>query len=434
MTAFDRFDPFEGRITAAIDEIAAARRPEYLDDVFRVTARTSQRPRWTFIGRWLPVDTLMQTGSAARLPMRPILLLALVALLVAALGIVVVGALNRVPDPYGLADNGRIAYMQDGDLWVRDTLGGDGRPLIATEDTDGWPLFSPDGRRLVVVRYDDPVTEYWVADADGSDLRPLLPDPIIGDGWMDWADDSRTLAVVNERSGRPYVFVVDTETGTVTQLDLGILNPRRVAWRPGHPGTLLVQADDADGTDLFVVETDGSGVRALDLPHTRSSYGPSFTNSGAAWLPDGETIVYNSVEPDGVTGSEHFRVRFVNADGTGDRLAAGPDDPAVQESWPIVSPDGQSILVHRWTWKANDGGEGWLAVMPADGSTPARDIGPRIPGGEDTGLVALWSPDGTTIILRSDNEQQVYEVDPVTGAWTELQWTNELPDWQRVRR
>jgi hypothetical protein len=57
MTAFDRFDPFERRITEAIDEIAAARRPDYLDDIFRQTARTAQRPRWTFLERWLPMDT-----------------------------------------------------------------------------------------------------------------------------------------------------------------------------------------------------------------------------------------------------------------------------------------------------------------------------------------------------------------------------------------
>ena len=42
MTAFDRFDPFEQRISAAIDAIAAARRPDYLDDVFRQTAHSSQ--------------------------------------------------------------------------------------------------------------------------------------------------------------------------------------------------------------------------------------------------------------------------------------------------------------------------------------------------------------------------------------------------------
>lgn len=56
MTAFDQFDPFERRIATAIDEIATARTPNYLDDVLQQTARTSQRPRWSFPERWIQVN------------------------------------------------------------------------------------------------------------------------------------------------------------------------------------------------------------------------------------------------------------------------------------------------------------------------------------------------------------------------------------------
>jgi Tol biopolymer transport system component len=70
-------------------------------------------------------------------------------------------------------------------------------------------------------------------------------------------------------------------------------------------------------------------------------------------------------------------------------------------------------------------------VIPADGSAAGRDIGPRIAGGQDTGLVKGWSPDGTRVLMRSENTQQVFAIDPVTGSYEELPWTNELPDWQR---
>ena len=53
MTAVDRFDPFERRITEAIDEIALARRPDYLDDILRLTARSPQR---SGAGRSAPRD------------------------------------------------------------------------------------------------------------------------------------------------------------------------------------------------------------------------------------------------------------------------------------------------------------------------------------------------------------------------------------------
>ncbi|MEO8462025.1 MAG: hypothetical protein ABI555_02340 [Chloroflexota bacterium] len=67
MTAFDHFDPFERRITEAIDEIAEARRPEYLDAVLQRTARTAQRPRWLFPERWMHVNRKLLTTATATL-------------------------------------------------------------------------------------------------------------------------------------------------------------------------------------------------------------------------------------------------------------------------------------------------------------------------------------------------------------------------------
>ena len=70
--------------------------------------------------------------------------------------------------------------------------------------------------------------------------------------------------------------------------------------------------------------------------------------------------------------------------------------------------------------------------MPADGSVPARDIGPKIKGGEDTGLTKIWSPDGTRVLLRSDIRRAVYSIDPVSGSYESIPWTTDLPDWQRT--
>jgi len=64
MTTIDRFDPFERRITDAIHEIAAERRPDYLDAVFEATARSRQRPRWAFPERWIPVNRLLIAAAA----------------------------------------------------------------------------------------------------------------------------------------------------------------------------------------------------------------------------------------------------------------------------------------------------------------------------------------------------------------------------------
>jgi Tol biopolymer transport system component len=160
-------------------------------------------------------------------------------------------------------------------------------------------------------------------------------------------------------------------------------------------------------------------------------FGTEWDNSGPAWSLAGDRIAYNVVEPASGAVSGTFRIHLVDADGRNDIALPGPALESVQEAWPAWSPDGHSILVHRWTWQP--GGEGWLAVMPADGSVAAHDIGRRYPGGQDTGLVKGWSPDGTRILVRVDTTQEIYSIDPVSGEQTQLPWTGaDLPDYRRL--
>jgi hypothetical protein len=98
MTTFDRFDPFERRISEAVDEIADARPLDYLDDIFRQTARTSQRPRWTFPERWFNVDTTLSRPTVfGRLPLRQLVVLALLLALAAAALTFYVGSARPAP-------------------------------------------------------------------------------------------------------------------------------------------------------------------------------------------------------------------------------------------------------------------------------------------------------------------------------------------------
>ena len=436
MTAFDRFDPFEQRITAAIDEIAAPRRPDYLDDIFRETARTPQRPRWTFLGRWLPMDMAVRSRPAARVPRGTFLLILLGVLLAAAVGIAVAGSMNSVPAPFGPADNGLLGYSVDGDVWVRDPVTDATRAIISTADEEVGPWFSPDGRRFLFLRTSNGRGYLWTADADGSNQRQLLADPM--DGGSEnavWAPDSRTLAVVDESRGLAALSLLDVSTGSRRTIDLGDGVPTvDLAFRPPDGNELLVRVAQPDSTiDLVIVDLETGEVTPFDLP-SPLLFGPEWDNGGPAWSLDGSRLAYNRVQHDPESSVQHFRTHLVNADGTGDVALPAPADPDVQEAWPVWSPDGTQILLHRWTWKTDGGGLGWVAVIPADGSAPARDIGPKVAGGEDTGISKGWSPDGTRILIRYENTRQVYEIDPVTGQETELPWTEELPDWQRVNR
>ena len=98
------------------------------------------------------------------------------------------------------------------------------------------------------------------------------------------------------------------------------------------------------------------------------------------------------------------------------------------QAWSVFSPDGRWIAMESWVGAPGGPATNQLAIAPADGSAPARGIGPRMP---NQSIVKTWSPDGTKVLFASRDSHQLFEADPVTGAFSELPWTSELPDWQR---
>jgi hypothetical protein len=438
MTAVDRFDPFAGRVADALEGIAPASRPAYLDEVLAQTARTPQRPRWTFPGRWLPMQTVIPRSSGlARVPVRPLLILLLLLLLAAAVTALWAGSQPRVPSPFGLAANGRIAYTHAGDIWVRDTLDGGERVLVAADGDQSNASFSPDGQWLSYVTSIAGNDEFMVARADGSGGRRVAEIPRSGNAQAAWRPDSKAIGFIYDRRSVPHLSIVFPDGTPTIEIGMPGLIPLDLAWRPPNGAELLVRAKDAAGaTDLYLMRSDGTDQRPLGLPIKQSGFGSGYTNSGAAWSPDGSTIAYNAIVREPGSDGEVFRVHLVDADGSNERPLPGPpSDPLgrpVHVSWPVYSPDGSSILVHNWHMSDQPDAQGWLAVMPSDGSAPPRDIGPHIPGGNDTGLIKTWSPDGTQVLMRTDNTTTAYSIDPVSGLFEALDWTHDLPDWQRV--
>jgi len=434
MTTFDRFDPFERRIGEAIHEIAATRTPDYLTDVLRQTARTAQRPRWAFLERWLPVDTTLSRPTAfGRFPIRQLVILALLVALTVAAVAFYVGTQRQVPPPFGLADNGRIAYVVGDDIYVRDTLTGAGRPLIVGPDRQFAQAFSPDGTRISYATDALGADPFIIANADGSNPVQVALVPPAGNAQAVWAPDSRRMAMIYDNPapsayGIPTLFIVAAD-GSSRSVDLGGLKPWDVAWLTPAGDRLLIRAEDADGRmDMYTVGVDGSNRTAFGLPGI-TDYGTQYTLSGISVSPDRSTIAYNGIEAiPGAVGDvrQHFRVHLISVDGTNDRSIAGPSEPLVHENWPVYSPDGKWIVAQRWQFDSPVGG---LVLIAADGSQPTREIGPQNVGGN---LSKAWAPDGSRIFMMKNDTMEIYLVDPVSGSSERITWADDMPDWQRV--
>ena len=89
MTSDDRFG---GTVSVWLQQRAGTGAPDYLDDILGRTARTRQRPGWTSIERWPPMDiSANRTVLPSRFPVRSLALLAIIGLLLVAIAAVIVG-------------------------------------------------------------------------------------------------------------------------------------------------------------------------------------------------------------------------------------------------------------------------------------------------------------------------------------------------------
>jgi hypothetical protein len=426
MTSPRRFDQ---DLPALLAEAYPARTPEYRDDLVLATASVRQRRAWSFLTRWIPMDIAARRLAIGPLPLRSLAIVALLLILAIVAVMLGVGSSQPIPPPFGPARNGPLAYSVSGDLMVRATVDSAPVLLIGGEARDYSPGFSPNGLRLQFVRQVGGVDHLWAANADGSGAIQILEYPLI-ESQGAWSPDSRSIAVTTSVAGVMRLFIAHVDGAPATPIDVGDIAPTDVAWRPPVGADLLIRGKDAaDHQDLYVMHPDGTGLRPLHQP-SQLIFGAEWDLGGASWSPAGDRIAFNQVELASNDQGGQFRIHLINADGTGDLAFPGPPSP-VQEAWPAWSPDGRSILVHRWTW--GDTGEGWLGILPADGSAAGRDVGPRIPGGEKSGLIKAWSPDGTAVLARADNTAQVYTIDPVSGASSEVPWaTVDLPDYRRL--
>jgi Tol biopolymer transport system component len=393
-----------------------------LERTLAATRRVGQRPGWTLPERWIP----MQLTMARTRSQRPILALAMLALLIVALvaTVLYVGAL-RLPTP-SLYRNGAIVYEQDGDLFIADQLGGTPRSLVPGPETDSDPVFSPQGDRVAFIR---DRARIMTVSPDGSDVKDVAnPGAVVR---LDWSPDgSALLASTFSSEDLQALTVVQSDGSGSRTLDLNGIYTVSGSWRPDGQQIAFV-GYQAGALAAFIADADGTNVHPLGV-------GPDDASDGPDWSPNGKQLSFLS--PDGITIADIAEDGAVT-DVRQLKLDLDPDStPASDPKW---SPDGSQLaLAVRMAFTLPDGTRPIgtcctirVAIADADGS------GLRLVGRADWTSSSpgraiadfAWSPDGRSLFMASHAEtrpMEAWSVDVATGEQTKV--GTPVESWQRL--
>jgi WD40 repeat protein len=400
---------FNGVLSEWLDEQAGRGAPDYLDEILVRTTRTRQRPAWSSLERWLPVQMTF-SGRLAPIPRLAWFAAVLAMLMLAAVALFVAGVGQRRLPHFGAVANGQIAFIDGGNLKVAAADGSNARTLTPLPDGAEQLTFSPDGTRFAY-RTTGSVKSNVVANADGSNPVVVATGATIGTGDpFAWSPDSRRLAFTNvivaDTIGT--IDVVDADGSHRTQVIQGSaaesLDRYRPAWSPDGQWISFFSTEPNGYVALNVMHPDGQGAQRLPTTPINSAI------SDMSWSPDPaqSRVVY-------VTGG--YVKMFDLATSTETTVGTG--------FWPTWSPDAQRIAWwgdHSQAVSVADlltGDARPIVLFPSYGSGNCQDH-PEAAGKSICGP-AQWSPDGlwvyapdvsgtSILIARSDGTGQVRSI------------------------
>ncbi|MEO5885278.1 MAG: hypothetical protein ABIQ58_07195 [Candidatus Limnocylindrales bacterium] len=382
-------DAFERNLSVWLREEAEHHVPDHLEKVLQRTAVARQRPAWSSLERWLPMDTTF-AGQVAPAHRPALVLLLVVGALLAVVAASVIGAAYRpLPAPFGLAANGASVFDAGGDI---STISVDGtiRPLVSGPTNDFGASWSRDGSKFAFLREErtDRLT-LMVADADGRNVRALTADPLFKPDQWEWSPSGDQLVVVHTVNDVVVISLLDADgSGRLMDLPLGdVVVDGWISWRPPSGDEIFFRGRPAAGSPdltLYAIRTDSTGPRSIVPILTGDSWynGPSLS-------PDGSRALYWNFESDGTPDAF---THLLDLD-TGKDTVLRLDPTSDAEVGAIFSPDGRNILLERMHLAQ-------LIVAPAEPGARGTLIGSVYDYNRQNQF--MFSPNGQQVILTLD--------------------------------
>lgn len=309
--------------------------------------------------------------------------------------------------PVWSPDGRQFAYISFDRVWIRDFNRLNARVVGSDAFWDGGLTWSPDGTKLAFTRRDGDEASIRIVQIDTAS-EEVLADTAGQENYPRWSPDGqRILYYTTAEDGSRQAWAAGAsgrQVGIAPGQVVARATPPAAGGCGGTAGDAAAQLSSlSDAHDpawspdcawivfthhgsLWLMRNDGTDLRRL----TPAVF---YTQSAAAWSPDGTRIAY--AHSDYVDGHWESHIWLINADGSGRTQFTTGD---VWDDEPAWSPDGTRLAFSRQWGGARDANgdradlDRYIAVMGVDGSG-RRALSP---GGWWDSFPA-WSPDGSEI-------------------------------------
>jgi len=279
------------------------------------------------------------------------------------------------------------------DVFLADEDGSHIRPLMPDPALDYNASFSADRRWVVFTSQRAGSAAIWRVHPDGSGLQRLTDDPAFADQAA-LSPDSTLLAFVSTRGGQADIWILNLVTHKMHNLTHNPAGDFRPAWSPD--GKWIAFSSDRDRAhacpnttragaapfvtpqyrDIYVVRSNGSGLR-------RITDGSSETAGTPSWSPDGTHIAFYTGDVEQVcTGG------LILGTGTTEIVSV---EIASGKRETVTTGNGLKVCPH---WVGRD-----IVYQIESGLRYAsgREIHGKF-------QVPAWSPDGHTLVFHAETD------------------------------